>query len=394
MMRLRAADWPPFFLGAFPVAEVAPMCSLCSTDAARDAPDLSSPSPKRRPGGERAESKRRPTINDIARLAGVSKKTVSRVLNNSPFVREETRVRVNALMQDLGYTPDPQARGLAFRRSFLVGMIFDNPNAQMVVTMQEGVLAGLKGSGFELVVHACDRNAPDFLKEVSAFVERQKLFGVILLPPISENDALVDLLKERGCHYVRMASATIDAPNNLVASTDSLATAEAARHLAQLGHTRIGFIAGPPGFRSREERRDGFLGGLREHGIDLPARYAVDGAYTYESGIAAAEKLLRLDPRPTAIFSSNDEMAAGVYHAARQLGIAIPEQLSVVGFDDTPVSARLWPPLTTVRWPIHAMGLAAAQHLLRAAGQQMPQSESSVFPAFLVERDSTGPAPK
>ena len=354
---------------------------------------MSSPSSSRRPGADRAESKRRPTINDIARLAGVSKKTVSRVLNNSPFVREETRLRVNALMQEMGYTPDPQARGLAFRRSFLIGMIFDNPNAQMIVTMQEGVLSGLKGSGFELVVHACDRNAPDFLKDVSAFVERQKLYGVILLPPISENAALVDLLNERGCHYVRMASAVIDEPSNLVASNDSLATADAARHLIKLGHTKIGFIAGPPGFRSREERREGFLTGLREHGLELPARYSVDGAYTYESGIAAAEKLLRQKPRPTAIFASNDEMAAGVYHAARQAGLSIPGDISVVGFDDTPVSARLWPPLTTVRWPIHEMGRAAAQHFLRAAGQRQPEQNSSVFPAFLVERESTGPAP-
>lgn len=357
---------------------------------------MSSPSSNRRTSTDasRGENKRRTTINDIARLAGVSKKTVSRVLNNSPFVREETRLKVNSLMQEMGYTPDPQARGLAFRRSFLIGMVFDNPNAQMVVTMQEGVLDGLKGSGFELVVHACDRNDANFLPEVAAFVERQKLFGVIVLPPISENNALVEMLRERGCHYVRMASAVIDEPGNLVASTDSLATAEAAKHLADLGHTRIGFIAGPPGFRSREERRTGFLAGLKDRGIELPAKNMVDGAYTYESGIAAAEKLLKLSPRPTAIFASNDEMAAGVYHAARQLGLSIPGDLSVVGFDDTPVSRRLWPPLTTVRWPIHDMGRAAAQHLLRAASDQAPDDDNAVFPAFLVERDSTAAVPK
>ncbi|MBX3428284.1 MAG: LacI family DNA-binding transcriptional regulator [Hyphomonadaceae bacterium] len=357
---------------------------------------MSSSSSGRRPSTEtsRGGGRRRTTINDIARLAGVSKKTVSRVLNNSPFVREETRLKVNSLMQEMGYTPDPQARGLAFRRSFLIGMVFDNPNAQMVVTMQEGVLDGLKGSGFELVVHACDRNAKNFLPEVSAFVERQKLFGVILLPPISENNALVEMLTERGCHYVRMASAVIDVPGNLVASTDGLATAEAAKHLADLGHTCIGFIAGPPGFRSREERRAGFLAGLKERGIQLAAKNMVDGAYTYESGIAAAEKLLKLSPRPTAIFASNDEMAAGVYHAARQLGLSIPIDLSVVGFDDTPVSSRLWPPLTTVRWPIHDMGRAAAQHLLRAAADQSPDEDNAVFPAFLVERESTATAPK
>src|SRR5690606_24123939 len=166
------------------------------------------------------------------------------------------------------------------------------------------------------------------------------------------------------------------------------------KHLAELGHIRIGFIAGPPGFRSREERRKGFLDGLKKHGIDLPAKNIVDGAYTYESGIAAAEKLLKLSPRPTAIFASNDEMAAGVYHAARQLGLSIPGDLSVVGFDDTPVSSRLWPPLTTVRWPIHEMGRAAAAHLLRAAADQPPDEEKGVFPAFLVARDSTAAAPK
>ncbi|MGD9967992.1 MAG: LacI family DNA-binding transcriptional regulator [Hyphomonadaceae bacterium] len=356
---------------------------------------MNSSSSSRRTGADvlRGESKRRTTINDVARLAGVSKKTVSRVLNNSPFVREETRQRVHSLMQEMGYTPDPQARGLAFRRSFLIGMVFDNPNAQMIVTMQEGVLAGLKGSGFELVVHACDRNAADFLPEVAAFAERQKLFGVILLPPISENAALIEMLKTRGCHYVRMASAVIDEPGHLVSSNDRLATAEAAKHLAKLGHTRIGFIAGPPGFRSREERRDGFYAGLKEHGIEVPPRYSVDGAYTYESGIEAGERLLKLKPRPTAIFASNDEMAAGVYHAARQLGLSIPGDLSVVGFDDTPVSRRLWPPLTTVRWPIHEMGRAAAQHLLRAATDQPPADDKAIFPAFLVERESTAPAP-
>src|SRR5690606_8783843 len=134
--------------------------------------------------------------------------------------------------------------------------------------------------------------------------------------------------------------------------------------------------------------------GLKQHDIELPARYSVDGAYTYESGIAAAERVLALKPRPTAIFASNDEMAAGVYHAARQLGLSIPADLSVVGFDDTPVSRRLWPPLTTVRWPIHEMGRATAQHLLRAATDQPPARDSDVFPAFLVERDSTAAAPK
>src|SRR5690606_10729065 len=140
-----------------------------------------------------------------------------------------------------------------------------------------------------------------------------------------------------------------------VMSNDRAVTAEAAKHLAALGHRRIGLIAGPKGFRSREERRAGFLEGLKTCGIELPADLCFDGAFTFESGVAGAEALLTRKPRPTAIFASNDEMAAGVYQVARQMGLSVPEDLSIIGFDDTPVSSRLWPPLTTVRWPILEM---------------------------------------
>lgn len=340
--------------------------------------------------GEAATLSRRATINDIARLAGVSKKTVSRVINRSPFVKEETRKRVEDLMNEMGYVPDPQARGLAFRRSFLIGLIYDNPNAQFVVNAQQGVLNGVRGSGFELVVHPCNRNDPNFLTEVAAFVDRQKLYGVVLLPPVSENDKLVDLLRQRGCGYVRVASAKIDAAEHLVMSNDRLVSSEAAKHLADLGHTRIGLIAGPKGFRSREERRAGFIDGLKERGLRLPAELCYDGAYTYESGVAGAEVLLRQKPRPTAIFASNDEMAAGIYQVARQLGLSVPGDLSIVGFDDTPMSARLWPPLTTVRWPILEMGEAAARKLL---GAEAPQKSDLVVPArFVVRQSSAAPS--
>ena len=142
----------------------------------------------KRPGGKPA------TINDIARLAEVSKKTVSRVINHSPFVKEETRRRVEAVIAEHGYSPDPQARGLAFRRSFLVGMIYDNPSPNYVVNMQQGVLDAVRGSGLELVVHPCNRASDSFLEEVRAFVVRQKLFGVVMPPSVSEDDRVVAIL--------------------------------------------------------------------------------------------------------------------------------------------------------------------------------------------------------
>lgn len=333
---------------------------------------------------------RRATINDIARLAKVSKKTVSRVINRAPFVKEETRKRVDDVMNELGYVPDPQARGLALRRSFLVGLIYDNPNAQFVVNAQQGVLDGVRGTGFELVVHPCKRLDKNFLSDVAAFVDRQKLYGVVLLPPVSENDKLVELLAERGCKYVRVASAKIDDAEHLVMSNDRAVTAEAAKHLAGLGHRRIGVIAGPKGFRSREERRSGFLEGLKACGIEVPSDLCFDGAYTFESGVEGAEALLARKQRPTAIFASNDEMAAGVYQVARQMGLSVPEDLSIIGFDDTPVSSRLWPPLTTVHWPILEMGRAAAQKLLGVQDSAAPL----VVPAHLVKRESSSPPRK
>jgi LacI family transcriptional regulator len=333
----------------------------------------------------------RATINDIARLAGVSKKTVSRVINQSPFVKQETRARIDAVIQQIGYTPDPQARGLAFRRSFLIGLVYDNPNAQYIVNSQEGVLDALRGSGFELVVHPCDRLSEDFVPGVRRFVERQKLHGVILLPPVSEDQTLARALEEIDCQFVRLASVRFDDTPRMIVSSDRDAAAEAATYLESLGHRRIGFIAGPQHHRSAHERKGGFMDALEKRGVTLPPELVVEGAYSFESGVACAEALLARRPRPTAIFASNDEMAAGVYKAAFRLKIAIPDELSVVGFDDSPVASRLSPALTTIRLPIRDMARLAASKLLPvngAAGDAASSGVSRIVP-HLVVRDST-----
>ena len=334
----------------------------------------------------------RATINDIARLAGVSKKTVSRVINQSPFVKGETRARIDAVIQQIGYTPDPQARGLAFRRSFLIGLVYDNPNAQYIVNSQEGALDALRGSGFELVVHPCDRLSEDFVPGVRRFVERQKLHGVILLPPISEDQTLARTLQEIDCQFIRLASVRLDNISRMIVSSDRDATAEAAAYLEALGHRRIGFIAGPSHHRSAYERQIGFVGALEKRGVSLAPELIVEGAYSFESGVACAEALLARRPRPTAIFASNDEMAAGVYKAAYRLKIAIPEELSVIGFDDSPVASRLSPALTTIHLPIRHMARLAASKLIPASSRDEVEggAVSRIVP-HLVVRDSTQP---
>jgi LacI family transcriptional regulator len=338
-------------------------------------------------------SRRRPTINDIAREAGVSKKTVSRVINNSPFVRGDTRERIQAVIAELGFAPDLQARALAFGRSFLIGLVYDNPNPQYVVNMQLGLLDGMRGSGFELVVHPCDRASPTFLDDLRGFVERQRLFGVVLTPSVSEDERAAALLAEIGCRYVRVASVALDAPERMIETRDRLGGLAAARHLMELGHRRVGLISGPPTFRSSHERRGGFEAGLAEVGQRLEPGYALEGAYTFESGLQRARELLQLRPRPTAIFALNDEMAAGVLQAARELGLRAPEDLSVVGFDDFAIAARLWPSLTTVRTPTREMGRLAALRLMgEGEGEQATADGAERLPALVV-RQSSGPPP-
>jgi len=345
----------------------------------------------RRIDREEPERRDKPTINDVARLAGVSKKTVSRVINRSPALNEETRQRVQDVIRQVGYIPNPQARALALRRNFLIGLIHDNPNAQMVLNVQQGILEALHGTEFELVVRPVDRGSSMMFEDIRHFLERQRLYGVVILPPISENDALAKLCEEAGCNYVRMGSAELDDPDHMVASNDREATREATGYLISQGHRLIGLVAGPHGFRSAAERRRGFEDALAAAGLKLPRSLIAEGNYTFDSGVAAAERLLDLSPRPTAIFASNDEMATGIVFAARQRGLSVPEDLSVIGFDDTPFAAHMWPPLTTVRWPIISMARAAALKLVSRLSEEPAPSEPSLFLSTLVRRSSVAP---
>lgn len=330
-----------------------------------------------------------PTINDVARIAGVSKKTVSRVINRSSLLSDDTRKHVERVIGELGYVPNPQARALALRRNFLIGLIHDNPNAQMVMNVQQGILESLHGTEFELVVRPIDRGSATMLEDVRHFLERQRLYGVVLLPPVSENDQLAGLCADIGCRYVRMGSAELDDAAHMVASNDCEAVTAAVGYLIEQGHRRIGLVLGPHGFRSARERRQGFEQALATAQITLPRSMIADGNYTFESGVLAADRLLDLMPRPTAIFACNDEMAAGVLHAARQRGIDVPRDLSIIGFDDTPIAAHIWPPLTTVRWPIISMARSAALKLT-VDGTEVVE-EPSMFRSTLIRRGSVAP---
>lgn len=346
------------------------------------------------PGSASSGNGRPLTINDIARLAGVSKKTVSRVINKEGAVKAETRERIEAVIASTGYSPNPQARALAFSRSFLIGLIYDNPNPDYVVRMQLGLLDGIRDTDFELAVHPIERGDPDFLPDLRRFVERQRLFGVVLTPSVSEDDRAAELLKEIGCAYVRVASVAVDTPEHSIVTHDHLGGEQAGRHLVELGHTNLAMITGLKGFRSSAERLTGFKRALDAAGVKLPDANVISASYTYESGLDAARVLLSRSNRPTAIFAGNDEMAAGVLTAARELGIKVPDELSVVGYDDFHLARRLWPDLTTVHTPTRDIGRLAALKLIGAGktSDEEGGAEAAWVPSLVV-RGSTGKRP-
>lgn len=331
------------------------------------------------------------TMRDIAILAKVSSKSVSLVVNGLPGVGDETRARIEALIAEHGYVPQARAQGLATGRAFLVGHVYNNPNPEYLITMQQGLLDGLEGTGYALVTFPLDREDPQFTERLRDFVRRHRLDGVVLSSSVAEDERLLPLLTDLRVPYVRVASRAVDVPERSVVGGDRDAAVMAADHLVGLGHERIGFVSGPMSFLSARERRAGFAHGLHAAGLTLDESLVVEGDYTFGSGLQAGWDLLGLQPRPTAVFAANDEMAAGVLQAARRVGLAVPDQLTVMGFDDFSIATHVYPPLTTVRIPTRAMGHHAIRALLDRPSGGVAAREPDPLGPRLVVRETSAP---
>lgn len=330
------------------------------------------------------------TINDVARLSGVSKRTVSRVLNNSPKVGKATREKIQCIIDELNFSPNTQARGLAARRSYLLGLIYDNPDALYINDVQRGVLSVCREFGYELVVHPCDMKSDTLINEAVSFAGRSKLDGVIILPPISENNDLAGALAKAHVNYVRLASIPLDSADHVVISNERSAASAMADYLVALGHRRIGYIAGPKGMKSTRERLEGFCDALERHGCKPARDMLARGAYTFKSGIECTRALLANPNPPTAIFASNDEMAVGAINAAQELGMKVPDDLSVAGFDDSILASRIIPSLTTMRRPVREMAQLATTKLIASIDGNYDEARMGIMlDPELIERNST-----
>ena len=335
------------------------------------------------------------TIKDVAELAGVSFKTVSRVVNQEGGVKAEMRDRVQAAIEKLNYQPNLSARRLR-GKSATIGFIYNNPNSNYVITMLHGILATCRANSYELVVHPCDTDSDtdDVLEEILALTRRSMVAGLVLTPPISENPQVIKKLDEAGIKFSRIVSSSEppDDAERTIYIDDRRAAYQITEHLIKQNHSQISFFNGDPEHHSSDERLEGYKSAMRDNGIKIPKRLILEGHYTFESGMERAKKILSSDNIPTAIFACNDEIAAGALFAARMLGINVPEQLSIVGFEDSPFSRQSWPSLTTAKQPNDEIAGHATQlliELLREDDEQTSERQHGYLPEIVVRESST-----
>jgi len=305
----------------------------------------------------------RSRIEDVAAAAGVSMKTVSRVLNNEPNVRDEMRQRVMAAVEKLQYRPNLSARSLAGQRSYVVALVYNNPSRNYLMEIQSGMLDACRDHHYNLVLAPVGSAKQRKGEDLKVVFEHFAPDGVVLIPPLTDDPAVLEFLERHDVPYACIAPKHPDGRIGVMMD-ETAAVLELMAGLVAQGHRRIAHIKGPPAHGACQWRYKGYREALKKAGLDYDAGLVVQGAFSFESGIEAGNALLDLKQPPTAIFAANDDMAAGVIRAACERGLAVPRDISVCGFDDTPIARHIYPALTTVRQPTSEMGKLATLQLL------------------------------
>lgn len=289
-------------------------------------------------------------------------KTVSRVLNNEPNVREVTRQRVMQMVEQLQYKPNLSARSLAGQRSYVVALVYNNPSRNYLMEIQGGMLEACRASHYNLVL-APVGSGKQRAADINGLFEYFGPDGVVLIPPLTDDAVVLAYLQEHGVPFACIAPRHPESRIGVMMD-ETAAVLGMMEGLIALGHRRIGHIKGPPSHGACEWRYRGYRDALLKAGIAYDPGLIAQGEFSHESGIKGANRLLDLANRPTAIFAANDDMAAGVIRAACERGLVVPRDLSVCGFDDTPIARHIYPALTTVRQPTAEMGRLATLELL------------------------------
>jgi len=338
----------------------------------------------------------KPTIDDVAALAGVGRTTVSRVLNNQPNVRAEVRQKVMGAVDKLGYRVNLQARNLAGRKALRIALIhasdFDSePNSYYSSALELGATRASAGLGVQIITHVVNQNDPGAAAEIVTRLRDDQCDGAILTPPFSDDAGLLRTLDSLGVSLVCIAAGPEASQLAMSLGIDDYqAGYDIGMHLAAQDRRRFGFIKGLQGHKSAETRYDGFVAALESCGIDAGAVLVRRGNFTFRSGLDCAMDLLREPDGVNALVCANDDMAAGALLAAHKSGLRIPQDIVITGFDDTPVSEIVWPPLTTIHQPLRRMGARAVEHLAALAGSdQKGVPGREIIAHQLVVREST-----
>ncbi len=336
-------------------------------------------------------AKRAFTIVEVAKEAGVAVKTVSRVLNNEIYVRDDTKKLVMDAVKKLGYQRNAYARGLRAEKSNFYGLFYANSMAGYHSEVLHGVLTKCKAEDFHLIVELLrDKRLYD---QLETFITQFRLDGAVLLPPHCDDDKLLKIFARHDVPVTRVSPMKGLSRDLSVGIDDERAAYDITRYLIGLGHRRLGFIEGIPDHAATVQRRLGHVRALAEQGLELDEGLVRSGRFDYASAFADTLELLALDQPPTAIVASNDYAASGVIAAAHKQGLRVPDDLSVTGFDDSPIAGFVSPGITTVRQPVRDLGIEAiniiGEYRATPAGKRALSAIRKVLAHEIVVREST-----
>lgn len=336
-----------------------------------------------------------PTIADVAREAQCSPMTVSRVINGETNVREGTREQVLSAIEKLNYVPNRAARSLAGGAQLRIALLFDNPSASYLSEFLMGALEEASRRDIYLVVQSCE-TIPESGGLIGKLIEGG-IQGFILPPPLCDNQNVLDQIRESGGIAVAVGPGKATGSHGAVLIDEFQAAYDMTRHIIGLGHERIGFIIGNPDQVASGRRLKGYRSAMEDAGLSIDEGLIAQGQFTYRSGMVAAEKLFGVPNPPTAIFASNDDMAAATVAMAHRRHLDVPNDVTVCGFDDTELASSIWPELTTIRQPIREMTAQAVAMIARVYKQKTrtprAKGEQITLDYSLIRRNSdAGPS--
>jgi LacI family transcriptional regulator len=331
------------------------------------------------------------TIYDVAAMAGVSVKTVSRALNQHPNVSAKTKEKIDQAIAKLDYTPSLIARQMRTGENSAIGMLYGDPSSGYQSQLNHAMLKACSNARLYMAVELFDEGNVDWTNQVDRFIQRTDVASMVLVPPICDSADVHTLLRERGIRSVLISPSQPVPGFNAVCMDDRAAATQVTRHLLDLGHRRIAHIAGRENHVVTLLRRLGFEDAAVTAGLEIGRTALVrEGRFNFKEAMDCTKELLSLPDRPTAIFAANDHMAIAAIMMARQMGLRVPEDVSVAGFDDTWIGQSVWPSLTTIAQPLEAIASLAVELLQNGATHL---SANHVLAHEFIVRGSTAAPP-